>query len=991
MNNNQENPPLPNDEIKQKINTNLNLRILSWNAQSISAHAAELKLYIEENAEKPHVICIQESWLRDDTKFNIKGYNIEMKNRTNRIGGGVATFIKCGISYEIIKNIPDDIEGLSIRIKTNNSELTITNLYIPPKITVDQDALQQIMSVKNVVICGDLNAKNPGWGSPEKDTRGDLVGDILENLNLTILNTGCGTRINNDGSYSHLDIAFASSNLSAKSNWSVIDDCWGSDHLPTLIKINEPPTQENIANRKFNFKKADWAKFKVICKETIQEELIDSDINASCDRLSNAIIEAAGKFIPKTTVGTKRMLPYWNTDCKNAVKQKRTARGKMNKTFKLEDCIQYRKYKADCQRTIRNARKTHWQEYCSSINSDTKINTIWKTLKNMSGVRSNFQIPNIREGDKTHLTNKDKADAFARSIAHGSSDANLPSDLRARRIELQQNELRNTEHSSLDERINDPFEKHELFSALRQCKKNTSPGDDEISYAMIKNMPKSSLSAILKLFNEVWKSGVVPTTWKHSIVVPILKPNKESSQTASYRPISLTSTLCKLNERIVANRLSWFIESNRLFNRDQSGFRKSRSTIDHILRLQSDVTKSIHQRQLTAGIFLDFTKAFDMLWIEGLLFKLKKLRVEGHMFKWIRSFLTSRTIQVKVGNSHSEKLTLENGTPQGSVISPLLFLLMINDIPDLNQDTRKAIFADDCAIWKSGRDIDQVIKELQVDLNKIHSWCNKWGFLLSKEKTMAIIFGRVNKIAQRQFVIDGSTLKWEKQVKFLGMIFDENLTWKAHIDYVVGRCKQRLNLMRCISGNSWGANKTSLLHIYRATIRSIIDYGSAAYNSAHPYVKSKLDQIQAQALRIACGAMRCTSISSIQVECGEMPLQLRREEIALKYALKIEAEEDHPAKAILLNKGRKIKRKQITFYKETKEFLHSLPSKVPQRKIDTSPPWHTKQPAICTVLRNLINKNMSPDEISATSIDHMNGFLNFFTIISHDRQMLHSD
>ena len=114
------------------------------------------------------------------------------------------------------------------------------------------------------------------------------------------------------------------------------------------------------------------------------------------------------------------------------------------------------------------------------------------------------------------------------------------------------------------------------------------------------------------------------------------------------------------------------------------------------------------------------------------------------------------------------------------------------------------------------------------------------------------------------------------------MIFDENLTWNADIDYVVGRCKQRLNLMRCISGNSWGANKTSLLHIYRATIRPIIDYGSAAYNSALPSAKSKLNRIQAQALRIACGVMRCTSISSIQVECGEMPLQLRREGIALK-------------------------------------------------------------------------------------------------------------
>ena len=108
------------------------------------------------------------------------------------------TFIECGISYEIINNIPKDIEGEHLWANDNQS-------VHPPKITVTKTF--------SIVICGDLNAKNPGWGSPEKDTRGDLVGDILENLNLTILNTGCGTRMNNDGSYSHLDIAFVSSNL----------------------------------------------------------------------------------------------------------------------------------------------------------------------------------------------------------------------------------------------------------------------------------------------------------------------------------------------------------------------------------------------------------------------------------------------------------------------------------------------------------------------------------------------------------------------------------------------------------------------------------------------------------------------------------------------------------------------------------------------------------------------------------------------------------
>ena len=164
--------------------------------------------------------------------------------------------------------------------------------------------------------------------------------------------------------------------------------------------------------------------------------------------------------------------------------------------------------------------------------------------------------------------------------------------------------------------------------------------------------------------------------------------------------------------------------------------------------------------------------------------------------------------------------------------------------------------------------------------------------------------------------IDGADLQWQTELKFLGMILDERLNWNSHIDYVSGRCQKRINLMRGLSGTNWGANKRSLLHIYKATIRSVLEYGSAAFNSATPTVKAKLDKIQAQALRIACGATKSTSIASLQGECGEMPLQIRRNEIALKYSIKVKNDPKHPAKKIIEETGLIFKRKQYTFQKE---------------------------------------------------------------------------
>ena len=392
------------------------------------------------------------------------------------------------------------------------------------------------------------------------------------------------------------------------------------------------------------------------------------------------------------------------------------------------------------------------------------------------------------------------------------------------------------------------------------------------------------------------------------------------------------------------------------------------------MRLQSEIQNAINHKEYTVGVFLDFNKAYDMLWREGLLYKISNLNIDGNMYNWIKDFLTGRTFQVKVGNSISEKFNLENGTPQGSVISPLLFLLMINDFPQTIENVQNAIFADDCSIWKSGRDVNKIIKSLQTNLGKISSWCELWGFSLSKEKTIAVIFSRKTPYGLTDLYIHDNPIPWKKEIKFLGLIFDARLTWESHINYIYEKCKKRINLMRCLSGTSWGANKTTLMLIYKALIRSVMDYGCIAYNTASEAIKKKLNKIQSECLRISCGAMKSTAIAAMQVECGEQPLELRREQQQLRYGVKISSIKDHQTATILKADKRKIKRNKTSYAKQTANYITDIKitHEIDGPQISPTPPWHFKAIQIIYDLHRTINKETAPEIIQQAALQIIN-------------------
>lgn len=194
---------------------------------------------------------------------------------------------------------------------------------------------------------------------------------------------------------------------------------------------------------------------------------------------------------------------------------------------------------------------------------------------------------------------------------------------------------------------------------LESCRKS-APGQVEISYQMLSHLSDEGLQVLLALYNRVWDEGLIPAGWKEAVIVPIRKPGKDASKPVNYRPIALTSQMGKLMEKLVNGRLMHFVEEKGLLTRFQSGFRKGRNTIDSIICLEHEIRKAQVNKETVVAVFLDVEKAYDMLWVEGLLIKLHLLGVGGNIFNWVMEFLKNRSIQVKIGADISRKCAVEN-------------------------------------------------------------------------------------------------------------------------------------------------------------------------------------------------------------------------------------------------------------------------------------------------------------------------------------------
>ena len=471
-----------------------------------------------------------------------------------------------------------------------------------------------------------------------------------------------------------------------------------------------------------------------------------------------------------------------------------------------------------------------------------------------------------------------KADLFAEQYATTSS-------LEGHRIaEDMEQTLNDAMHTDDQEEYNRDITHHEIQEALKRTK-NTAPGLDKIPNILLKSLPESILKELLDIFNQSFTIGEVPENWKTGLTIPLLKPGKPPELTASYRPVTLLSCIGKLIERIMNSRLEYIVEKNSLLNDAQTGFRKERGTYDCLIGLEHDIRDSLGSQKTCLALFIDLKNAFDKIWPLGLIYKLAKYGIKGKLLKWLKDYLTKRTMYVDVNGTLSDRRELEAGVPQGAVLSPLLFNIMISDIPH-QVGIKYYIYADDISITCSHENPTEAKQVLENYIEKLLKWTEDWGLIFNPLKTYLMVFTR-KKNVNIPIRIRNQLIKQKKEHVVLGMMFDSpRLSWAPHLKQLKTDCLRRIDIMKCLSSTKWGASSKILRMFYIAYIRAKIDYGSIIYGGTSDANLKKLEIIQNSCLRLILGARKTSPILSMQAEANIPPLGLRRSFLLIKYGIK---------------------------------------------------------------------------------------------------------
>lgn len=871
--------------------------LIQWNIDGFFHRLAMLQYLISE--QSPDIISLQETNLTPENKCSLKNYNCFRKDRVGplRASGGVAIFTKNSIHAEIIP-LNTNLEAVAIKI-SEEKVINVCNVYLPPgmSLTYDDivDLINQIPTPR--IITGDFNAHDISWGSFSTSPRGHLIRRAIDDLDCNILNDGSPTRFNTaTGGSSAIDLSFCDAGLMPALFWEALPYTYSSDHFPIRIKNNRTHKPTCLFPPKWNLKQALWTPFAEYIQNRVSDCYIGEDIEKALEDFSNLILQSADLYIRrKKPIKDHCPVPWWSKACEEAIRASKTAltRYKRNKT--LENKVEFSRLKAEAQRTVKSAKKASWRQYLSSINTSTPLSEVWRKVQKISGLRQPTFITGIKNNDKIITNGADVAELLAKTFHKYSSNDNYSAEFSARKT-ASENDLTfsNVNNETNDDPINRLFTMSEFQCALDDMN-DTSPGPDDIPTIFLKHLPPPAKKHLLDFFNYLWTNNKFPTKWSEAITVPILKNNKPRYDTESYRPISLTCSMSKLMEKIINKRLLWKLEHENLLINEQSGFRQNRSSIDNILDLESDIHEALGTKQECVAIFFDLQRAFDTAWRFNIVNKLHSWNIRGNCLAFVRNFLENRSYRVRVNTSYSTPHIQENGTPQGAILSPTLFLVAINDIiKDLEKPLKARIYADDLVVFVKGSQARNMSDLLQTFLDNLEKWSLSTGFKFSPTKTNCIVFSKKQTHQMRALKLYNERLEFKSGVRFMGMLFDQKLTWKEHIRHLALACNRRLNLLRTLSSRDWGSDQTALLLLYRSLIRSKMDYGSIAYSSASKTTLKLLDPIHNTGIRIALGAFRTTPVQSLYSASGEPSLYLRRKLLTLTHASSIASNRSNP-------------------------------------------------------------------------------------------------
>ena len=664
--------------------------LIQWNCRGVRPNYNELKLLIDKYC--PIVFCLQETYIKADDPLTMRGFSFVDHYASDAGGkatGGTSILIKEGTPHSII-DLDTTLQAKAVSVSLFKT-VTICSIYLSPSTPLDTQALDKLVQQlpKPFLLLGDFNAHNVVWGCHDTNNRGNVIDSFIARNGLCLLNNGSFTYMSPaTGSLSALDLALCDPSVFLDFQFSVESDTYGSDHYPIILKSNCPQPE---GFPRWKFRRADWELFKHLCSTDLTEDILHEADPVAI--FSDKLFNIAKQAIPMTTSKPKKVCkPWFNEECRNALNERKKALKKC-KEYPTHDNLRcFKIWRAKARRVIRGCKRNSWHNYVGKLNSQTSIKKTWDMIRRISG-KHRPGVQHLVQNNTKITALKDIANALGQSFSDNSSAAKYAPKFKIFKKLAEKKKLDFSSDNSED--YNRLFSMAELKRALKRSN-DSAPGLDSIHYQLLKHLPNTCLAVLLKIFNFVWETNEFPDSWRKASIIPIPKPGKDHKIATNYRPIALTSCLCKTMERMVNERLIWYLEVNHMITLYQSGFRKNRSTIDHLIRFETFVCESFIRNEHLVSVFFDLEKAYDTTWKFGIMEDLHKLGIRGHMAFFLSDFLMDRSFNVRVGNILSDDFVQEMGVPQGSILSVTLFSLKIYNIVDcLQSGVKCSLYVDD--------------------------------------------------------------------------------------------------------------------------------------------------------------------------------------------------------------------------------------------------------------------------------------------------------
>jgi hypothetical protein len=868
----------------------------------------ELKNLIKE-MDKNAILVFNDTRLKEDKDIKSSGYHFLTSNKSGNTStaGGSAIGVPSAWRLSDIKCGPENV--LALICDPKGRMLKVLTCYNRPGRSVDREVFQKFHDLKykdediEGYITGDFNCPHTLLGSSYTNNQGRELLSIVNEFDLHTIHRKEPTFVDKiHGSVNTLDFCFANRKGFEKVHkWEVLQDV-GSDHLPTQL------TLQNLIPKRVDYVDAyDYEVFKSNL-EAFQNfpeiPLNPNGIDEAIESFTHLVTESfeSSKYRKRRRLRGNVILS--KKTCR-AIKERRKLAKLLTKssvpllqrnTLKYDFNKQCRRVKRLIKKDERKALSITISKIQTEKNSSKKWDLINVVLNNDKKEPKKYFLHNADgqlEGDAEKIVNihADRLEQVFNPDPCPSFDEHFK---QATEQFIQDNadifkplepELlpRGEEGDELFNRIRPTGEK--IKALCQKLKYKSAPGHDKVTNRMLKNMSSNFNNRLAEMYKACLKVGYFSRHWKMAIVRMLLKKGKCSKDSKSYRPVSLLSVLGKILELLIKEALDEILKEIGFKNPIQSGFKPGRCCQENFLRLIEDSFTAFNNQECVVACMLDVEGAFDKLWRDGLRKKLFDLGLPIKMVRILSSFLDERTLYISENGCYSRIIDMETGSPQGAILSPILFAIYVSDLPlQCNPKVSASQYADDANIWCRSKCPRLAQYELQRTLDEINKWCSKWRTKLAASKSQVIVLTQcptLNELPPR-LTLDGVIIPVEKEVTFLGCKLDKKLNFTPLVDELIKKSQYRIWMIKKVAKGVTNGNFKIVFDLFDSFVTSLFAYSAPAFITTPQYNWDKIEQMHAKAIKTFLHLPNRISYGRALDASAQIPLRATLEERAFR-------------------------------------------------------------------------------------------------------------